>query len=144
MSVALCGFAEIADATQGAQQPVPHVWCEFVLRHNLFALCCLLRRPLQGVCEWLDTLGRFNVPCALVSALDRATVQVRGTPSCWSHRHHFIVHNASGCFSVALQARVFPLLEQLLASSSNTFVSMRLSADVVLVGCALLASVHNS
>lgn len=26
--------------------------------------------------EWLDTLGRFNVPCALVSALDRQTVQV--------------------------------------------------------------------
>jgi phosphoglycolate phosphatase-like HAD superfamily hydrolase len=33
------------------------------------------RRPLEGVREWLDTLGRFNVPCALVSALDRATVQ---------------------------------------------------------------------
>lgn len=32
-------------------------------------------RPLHGVREWLDTLGRFNVPCALVSALDRQTVQ---------------------------------------------------------------------
>jgi hypothetical protein len=26
--------------------------------------------------EWLHTLGRFNVPCALVSSLDRTTVQV--------------------------------------------------------------------
>ena len=33
-------------------------------------------RPQPGVREWLDTLGRFNVPCALVSALDRSTVQV--------------------------------------------------------------------
>lgn len=32
-------------------------------------------RPLEGVREWLDTLGRFNVPCALVSSLDRQTVQ---------------------------------------------------------------------
>eukprot|EP00882_Tetradesmus_deserticola_P008928 GHRQ01009418.1.p1 GENE.GHRQ01009418.1~~GHRQ01009418.1.p1 ORF type:complete len:383 (+),score=146.30 GHRQ01009418.1:255-1403(+) len=32
-------------------------------------------RPLEGVREWLDTLGRFNVPCALVSGLDRSTVQ---------------------------------------------------------------------
>lgn len=47
------------------------------------SLCCLLRRPLQGVAEWLDTLGRFNVPCALVSALDRATVQV-GVQIHWS------------------------------------------------------------
>lgn len=32
-------------------------------------------RPMEGVREWLDTLGRFRVPCALVSALDRQTVQ---------------------------------------------------------------------
>jgi hypothetical protein len=32
--------------------------------------------PQPGVREWLDTLGRFNVPCALVSSLDRSTVQV--------------------------------------------------------------------
>ncbi|KAF8066387.1 PYRP2 [Scenedesmus sp. PABB004] len=32
-------------------------------------------RPQEGVREWLDTLGRFNVPCALVSALDRQSVQ---------------------------------------------------------------------
>lgn len=25
--------------------------------------------------EWLHVLGKFSVPCALVSALDRATVQ---------------------------------------------------------------------
>ena len=31
--------------------------------------------PLGGVREWLDTLGRFNIPCALVSSLDRGTVQ---------------------------------------------------------------------
>lgn len=37
-------------------------------------------RPLEGVREWLDTLGRFNVPCALVSALDRKTVQVGSHP----------------------------------------------------------------
>jgi beta-phosphoglucomutase-like phosphatase (HAD superfamily) len=39
--------------------------------HGVAAAC----RPLEGVREWLDTLGRFNVPCALVSSLDRATVQ---------------------------------------------------------------------
>lgn len=42
----------------------------------LFVVC----RPQPGVREWLDTLGRFNVPCALVSALDRQTVQVRVHP----------------------------------------------------------------
>lgn len=48
-------------------------------------------RPLEGVREWLDTLGRFNVPCALVSALDRKTVQVInvGDPSIQQHaRRH--------------------------------------------------------
>jgi beta-phosphoglucomutase-like phosphatase (HAD superfamily) len=31
--------------------------------------------PRPGVREWLDALARFNVPCALVSSLDRATVR---------------------------------------------------------------------
>ena len=31
--------------------------------------------PRPGVRQWLDTLGRFNVPCALVSALDGETVR---------------------------------------------------------------------
>lgn len=41
--------------------------------------CPVFCRPQPGVREWLDTLGRFNVPCALVSALDRQTVQVGQT-----------------------------------------------------------------
>lgn len=31
--------------------------------------------PQPGVREWLDTLGRFNVPCALVTCLDKAMAQ---------------------------------------------------------------------
>jgi hypothetical protein len=46
-------------------------------QHRLYVEILRLCRPQPGVREWLDTLGRFNVPCALVSALDRQTVQVR-------------------------------------------------------------------
>jgi phosphoglycolate phosphatase-like HAD superfamily hydrolase len=51
--------------------------CSCCSRYVLMQYVCpaFLCRPLEGVREWLDTLGRFNVPCALVSALDRSTVQ---------------------------------------------------------------------
>ena len=33
-----------------------------------------LAEPMPGTKEWITSLAKFNVPCALVSALDRATV----------------------------------------------------------------------
>jgi beta-phosphoglucomutase-like phosphatase (HAD superfamily) len=51
------------------------VMLQLVCAHAVYLFCDFCCRPLEGVREWLDTLGRFNVPCALVSALDRSTVQ---------------------------------------------------------------------
>ena len=33
-----------------------------------------LAEPMPGMREWVASLAKYNVPCALVSALDRATV----------------------------------------------------------------------
>lgn len=33
-----------------------------------------ISEPMPGTREWIASLAKFNVPCALVSSLDRATV----------------------------------------------------------------------
>lgn len=50
---------------------------ELAMEHAGLAARALAEQatPRPGVREWLDALGKFNVPCALVSTLDRSTVR---------------------------------------------------------------------
>ena len=54
-------------------------------------------QPRPGVREWLDALGKFNVPTALVSALDRSTVQA-ALARMALHDHFCAMVRGRGCW----------------------------------------------
>lgn len=55
--------------------------------------------PRPGVREWLDALGKFNVPCALVSSLDRGTVRA-ALARMTLHDHFSAMVRRKGCVCV--------------------------------------------